>query len=905
MAVSLHGNNGLITTNGTAAAPSLAAPDNDTGLYFGTNLIHATTGGSERLRIDNDNVNIINSDLRFHGNNHKISTGSSSHLLSIQGGPTNMGGLIELRGGSSDGDIRFFAQGATTTKEERLRITSAGLISIGDNTNLDSQLTVTQAQGDCIRLRSVVTNNAFKYGIIKQEPYNNNALGVQIIGGKSDSGYSEVAIGGGIDGGYAATHIDFYTGATTTTTTGTRQLRITSGGSVLLGGATSASNGENFRIHTASSNKAIMKFTNNDTGSGSGDGLEFGLNSSEHAELVLKEDKDIIFYSGATTTEKLRITSDGWIKYIGTRTGDETNKLGRFLMPSHDTNEEDVMYFQMQQEGTFNQLEIGGGSGSYNAATKIIMRTAAVDTVTGQERFTIQSDGKKILQNGNLNISSTYIDFSGSISAPSTAAALFRPADNTLAISTANEERFRVDSTGNIHLRSEQTNRIVLGNAGGSNGTLSNNENWIRGSGTMLQLNTAGGDYGFEVSGNQKMKLDSSGNLELRSAVQNRITFGSAGSSGNDTNWIRGDGDNLMYNCRTNGAFKWEINGTQRFKVSKHGQLLQGTDSEDQGWVSLIRAGSSGSDAGTAGQDGAGDKGLNVRADMGPTHTDLTGVDNYTLKLHNVGYAGSGIGNPYGTIAKILFNSVTYNGWNSYGGIALQSVGQGGARGQLVFMLNNGTSSMNEKLRIMNTEIDTANDVGLNVKGGNIHHSNDAVIYAEKSGDSDWAIVANAQTNDYGLYVRCGNGASYGLSVYDHSNSAYRVRISGAGAIFATNTTVQSISDQRLKENIVDANSQWNDIKALKFRNFKWKADSGYGDGKTYLGLIAQEVEPISPNLIEIDAQSKEDIENGVPDPEYKTVKYSIVWMKAVKALQEAQARIETLEAKVAALEGS
>ena len=69
--------------------------------------------------------------------------------------------------------------------------------------------------------------------------------------------------------------------------------------------------------------------------------------------------------------------------------------------------------------------------------------------------------------------------------------------------------------------------------------------------------------------------------------------------------------------------------------------------------------------------------------------------------------------------------------------------------------------------------------------------------------------------------------------------------------------------------------------------------------------MIAQEVEPISPNLVEIDAQSKEDIENGVPDPEYKNVKYSIVWMKAVKALQEAQARIETLEAKVAALEGS
>jgi hypothetical protein len=35
-----------------------------------------------------------------------------------------------------------------------------------------------------------------------------------------------------------------------------------------------------------------------------------------------------------------------------------------------------------------------------------------------------------------------------------------------------------------------------------------------------------------------------------------------------------------------------------------------------------------------------------------------------------------------------------------------------------------------------------------------------------------------------------------------------------------------------------------------------------------------------------------------------KSVKYSILYMKAVKALQEAMERIETLEAKVATLEG-
>ena len=349
----------------------------------------------------------------------------------------------------------------------------------------------------------------------------------------------------------------------------------------------------------------------------------------------------------------------------------------------------------------------------------------------------------------------------------------------------------------------------------------------------------------------------------------------------------------------------FRASSTDKLRISSNGQLLHGNYSEDQGWAVFWRAASSGADAGTAGQDGAGHQGVNIRSDMGPTHLDLTGTDNFTLKLSNQAYAGSGIGNPQGTISKILFNTVTYNGWNSYGAICLESQGTSAAKGQMVFMLNDGTSSMNEKLRIKSNEMDTASGQGLNIYGQNVNHTNDAVLCADKTGNADWCIQARSIGNDYGMYARVGNGAAYALAVYDSDNSTFRFRVRGDGVLFASNTTIQSLSDARLKENIVDANSQWDDIKALRFRNFNWKSDSGYDDGKTMLGLIAQEVEPISPNLIDLDAQTKEDIENGVPDPEYKSVKYSIVWMKAVKALQEAQARIEQLESEVAALKGT
>ena len=248
MAVSLHGNNGLITTNGSAAAPSLAAPDTDTGLYFGTNLIHATTNGTTRLSIIADGkvgIGITNPGAELHAYHATSNTiaqfesgdagaaaiwKDNSTYSSIEQNGTDF--IISADQGASHANSALSFKVDTS---EKLRIGSTGLISIGDNTNLDSQLTVTQTQGDCIRLRSVVTNNAFKYGIIKQEPYNNNAVGLHIIAGKSDSSYNEIAIGGGVDSGYAATQIDFYTGATTTTATGTRRLRITSDGDMGLG----------------------------------------------------------------------------------------------------------------------------------------------------------------------------------------------------------------------------------------------------------------------------------------------------------------------------------------------------------------------------------------------------------------------------------------------------------------------------------------------------------------------------------------------------------------------------------------------------------------------------------------------------------------------------------------------
>ena len=122
------------------------------------------------------------------------------------------------------------------------------------------------------------------------------------------------------------------------------------------------------------------------------------------------------------------------------------------------------------------------------------------------------------------------------------------------------------------------------------------------------------------------------------------------------------------------------------------------------------------------------------------------------------------------------------------------------------------------------------------------------------------------------------------------------------GDVKNSNNTYGSLSDISLKENIVDANSQWDDIKSLRVRNYNFKEETGH-ETFTQIGVIAQEIETVSPGLVS--SQPNKDEEGNDLVTVTKAVKYSVLYMKAVKALQEAMERIETLEAEVAVLKNN
>ena len=162
-----------------------------------------------------------------------------------------------------------------------------------------------------------------------------------------------------------------------------------------------------------------------------------------------------------------------------------------------------------------------------------------------------------------------------------------------------------------------------------------------------------------------------------------------------------------------------------------------------------------------------------------------------------------------------------------------------------------------------------------------------------------------------------------GWSYYFQDSTAGRFIVRNDGDVQNHDNSYSQLSDVRIKQGIRDANSQWDDVKAVRVRNFTRKDDAAqYGDKAwEQIGVIAQEVEKISPKLIKENPPGKFELEHcgfgeqnedgeWVPkkdengkDMTVKSMKYSILQMKAFKALQEAMAKIETLEAKVKALE--
>ena len=165
--------------------------------------------------------------------------------------------------------------------------------------------------------------------------------------------------------------------------------------------------------------------------------------------------------------------------------------------------------------------------------------------------------------------------------------------------------------------------------------------------------------------------------------------------------------------------------------------------------------------------------------------------------------------------------------------------------------------------------------------GGEVYIGGDQVASTDFNGalnvDGDGIGFGNSSSSYRRIYWNDGNTD---MRFWNGSNEAI---INDSGAF-------TDASDEKIKKDIADITYGIDVVKALKPRKYKMKATD-----KEQIGFIAQEVESHVPEVITTGTNP-----DGV---EQKGLAYGQITAVLTKALQEAIAKIETLETKVKALE--
>jgi hypothetical protein len=218
-------------------------------------------------------------------------------------------------------------------------------------------------------------------------------------------------------------------------------------------------------------------------------------------------------------------------------------------------------------------------------------------------------------------------------------------------------------------------------------------------------------------------------------------------------------------------------------------------------------------------------------------------------------------------------------------------------------------------IRLQNTTSSTGRTWQLaSVDSGQLFFSIPTVLDAiviDSSGNVLVGTTSDSQTSGNGVKIKpntygtglpsvevvtAGTTTSAGYTLFSSGAGAYRFYVQDSGTIHATSTSITGISDSTLKENIRDLETGLTEVMALRPRRFDWKEETKLEE-KNIAGFIAQEVETVLPDLVY-------DYKYSMNESK-KSLKMGDMIPTLVKSIQEQQAIITDLKARIEVLEGA
>jgi hypothetical protein len=648
-------------------------------------------------------------------------------------------------------------------------------------------------------------------------------------------------------------------------TNNTERLRIDSSGRLLIGTNTSTTQSGVaglLQVEATSGNEAAIKVKNNQ-------------NTSTAAYVALSK-------SRGTTVNSNTIVQDG----------DNIGSVIWFAADGIDT------------AGYCAEITaaIDGTPGIDNVPGRLVFSTAANGNATASERMRIDSSGNVGIGTsspgnalhviGSIQVGSTsdtiYSSNFGNYSSSSDLSLISGSANLLFKTGAANTERARIDTSGNLGIGTNTPTAKLESYFSSTNPSLSSNtgaglsvygtstvrlnfgnypaspySSWVQSSDGLgnawpIALNPLGGNVGIGTSspGAQLHVFGSSEGLRVETSASSEGYIRFVNTSGSMSIGMGGAvGNNLLIYDRTNGqsaylytggaagSHIWSTNNIERARIDSSGRLLVGTSTYDGNARAVIQGNTSDGLAGAVDIQ---------RGDASPASGSLIGTIRFRDTTAGALYASIECGADAGTAAA-------------------------DKPGRLVFSTTaDGASSPTERMRIGN---DGQLSIGVNSVGA----------FARAS-----LLASTTSGSHYGVHVNSTNTTNGAVLV---EFTAVTTEVGNITTNGTSSVSYNTTSDYRLKENIAPVLDGIARLQQLKPSRFNFIADPD----KTVDGFLAHEAQAVVPECV----TGEKDAVDADGNPVYQGIDQSKLVPLLTAALQEAIAKIETLEAKVAALEGN